>query len=250
MVGACAALVGCPSEVPELPPSPSPFWQDFDAAYESMNPEVRDLGAPVEEGALAGTFATYAVSSAIVDTVIMGQQKGGGVDYRLTTRTWDDRGKKYEETTVLCDGYNYEVAGVSGDPDPSAFTKVPPSTNVLKFDHERGLFLGAAHVQLWGIKDLDDPATDALPQSPAEAEEAPHKDRVYDMDEDGEPGVTVYLDGELEAGDFSGTIYAIQRKIVVAAGVATDEGRALGYLNTSWENNPLASDPEALASIF
>src|SRR3954469_22334380 len=75
-----------------------------------------DLGVaaqPVEPGALAGTFGLKTVSSTLAHASILGDFQGGGANFRLVTRTYDDATSTYQQRSSLCGGFNFEVAGVT-----------------------------------------------------------------------------------------------------------------------------------------
>lgn len=255
-------LAACPSPTgsPEPDPEPdgfvvggpdSPWRDDFDAAWAQLDPDVQALAAPVEDGALAGTFATFSVSATLVNTVVMGIQRGGGVNYRLVQRTWDDEEKLYRQTSWLCGGYNFEVASVINGVPESTYRAVPESVlETVRVDPETGLYLADDHVQLWGLRDLPDPLTTPLPANLDEAGMSPHAERIYDMDDDGNPGITVYItQGEGESA-VMGEVYAIQRKLVDLTGVTTSADRSTGFATTGYSSLALGAVPDLLSLVY
>ncbi len=251
LLGACPDTTGPAPEPEGFVVGPSPYVEDFETAAENMDPAVRDQGVGIPEGDLAGTFALRTVSATLVDTVINGQHRGGGVNFRLVTRTFDEETRDYTQRSVLCDGFNFEVAGVITETLPGAYRKVPASENeTVRADMEGGIYLSFGHVQLWGIQGLEDPATSPLPTTIEEADAPPHKDHIYDMDEDGERGITLHIEGQLGAGEFVGDVYAIQRKTVGLQGVTVSKDHAFGFVTTGYESLPLGADPDILSSIY
>lgn len=216
---------------------------DLVAAYDALPDEVKALAVPTDAGALAGTFAARSSSATIVDTVISGYQTGGGVNYRLVTRTYDDDNDVYRQESRLCGGYNYEVAGVTLDVPAATYEKVPVSdAETVRVDHERGLVLLDGHLQLWALRDLPDPFETPLPTTAEEASQPPHSDRIFDMDEDENPGMTMHVSGAVEA-----EVYAIQRKRFSTTGVLTSADESLGFVSTTYDSLVLGGDNALLA---
>ncbi len=239
------ALVGACTKTP--PPAadagPEIDRADLDAAWQALPEEVRALAVPLAEGALAGSFAARSSSATIVDTVVAGYQTGGGVNYRLVTRRYDDDQQRYTQESQLCGGYNYEVAGVTLDVPEATYRRVPKSTEeIVRVDDARGLVLLDDHLQLWALRDLPDPFTTPLPSSAEEAEQSPHRERIYDMDDDGQPGMTMHVSGAVTA-----EVYAIQRKRFRTTGVCTSSDETVGFVDTTYDSLVLGGDNALLA---
>jgi hypothetical protein len=201
-----------------------------------------DLGMeaePVEAGALAGTFALKTINATLVIIPILDDQLGGGVNYRLVTRTYDEVSDTYVQQSRLCGGYNIEVAGVTTDTPESTYRRVPPSTREVVTVGADGQYTADGHLQLWALdfEDGVDPATEPLPSSPEEADLEPHKDRIVDMEDDGKPGLTMFVNGAV-----TGEVYAIQRKFVDLEGITLGPDRVLGLAENRWENLMLANN--------
>jgi hypothetical protein len=217
------------------------LWAALSACEAPVYDEEIGMEAiPAEEGAHAGTFAAKSVSTTVVHIPVLGDREGGGINYRLVTREWDGEAGVYRQQSQLCGGYNFEVAGVTVTLPESSYRAVPASEEeVVTIEHNGGTYAMDDHVQLWAI-DLPDPLNDPLPEDAEEAEEAPHKDRIYDMDEDDNVGVTSHISGAVE-----GEVYGIQRKWIVMEGIILGPDRALGFAENSYEsidlgnNNPL-----------
>jgi hypothetical protein len=85
---------------------------------------------------------------------------------------------------------------------------------------------------------LASPAMDTLPTTPTDT-------RVIDQDNDGHPGITVYISGLA-----SGTLYAVQRQITSFTAVPATPNRFEGTVQFSTEQNVLGSDPETPAVLY
>lgn len=85
---------------------------------------------------------------------------------------------------------------------------------------------------------LDAPATDAMPSTPDDS-------RIYDQDDDGNPGMTVFLTGIV-----SGDIYVIQRNRTELVGtIAPGNDSISGTVIWQTEQLALGSDPSSLAEF-
>jgi hypothetical protein len=184
-----------------------------------------DLGVQavaVDDGALAGTFALFTRSIAMIETVL-GPQASGNDDWLLVVRTHDTANAVYTQTSTLCGGAFLPVLEVQSIVPAPTWRLVPPSTETLTVDHARGTVELATHVQLWGLQNLDDPLAFEWPTS-REAVTAPaFMDHVFDMDVDENPGVTI-----LATGIVQGEMYAAQRKTCTLTGITLDDGHVIG----------------------
>ncbi len=204
-----------------------------------------DIGVqaePAEVGSLAGTFALKTINATLVHVPFETEDEviGGGVNLRLVTREWDAEQQLYLQRSTLCGGYNFEVLGVTTSVPEPTYREVPESTEEwVKVDHELGTYEAGGHIQLWAIQ-LDDPFDDAFPADKAEAESPAFADRIFDIDDDGHPGLTLFVSGAV-----SGEVYAIQRKRVDLEGVIQGANYAVGLAQNTFEsvtlgnNNPL-----------
>lgn len=194
---------------------------------------------PIEPGAFAGTFALKVVAANLIRVPVpgIGDQLGGGINTRLVTRTWHPESGTYLQESKLCSGANFEVAGVNTSVPAETYAAVPRSVEeVVTLDHERGTYAAAGHVQLWGI-DLPEPLATPLPADAEEAARPPHAERIFDMDDDGQPGITLYV-----SGIFNGQIWAVQRKRVDLEGLVMSPDRALGFSRNRYETVVLGDD--------
>jgi len=218
--------------LPALACAPDPVEPHFDE-------EIGVEAEPVEEGALSGTFALKTINATLVHIPVLDDQLGGGVNYRLVTRTWDEEQEVYTQSSLLCGGHNIEVAGVVTDTPESNYRRVPPSTAEVVTLSGDGRYVGTGHLQLWALdfEEGADPVTTPLPASPEDAALAPHKDRIFDFEDDGNPGLTMFVSGAVQ-----GEVYAIQRKFVDLGGVVLGPDRALGLAENRWESLMLANN--------
>ncbi len=185
---------------------------------------------PIAPGEAAGTFALKVVNTTLVRIPVLGDAAGGGTNYRLVRRTWDADAGLYRQTSRLCGGYNVEVGGVTTTLPESTYRAVPESdAEVVSIDDD-GTYTQTDHLQLWGLRDLPDPFSTALPENKDEAQRSPHDDRIYDMDDDDNPGVTAQITGAVQ-----GDVFIIQRKTVTTTGVILGPDRALGLAKNTNE---------------
>ena len=82
-------------------------------------------------------------------------------------------------------------------------------------------------------------ASDALPTAADDA-------RVYDQDNDGQPGITIHLGGTLTPGN----IYSVQSQITSIAAVAVSPTRLEGALTFTSKQTVLASNPSSIKSAY
>lgn len=194
---------------------------------------------PAPVGSLAGTFAVKTVNSTLVHAGPFGEQQGGGVNFRLVSRTWRD--PAYAQQSQLCGGFNFPVLDLLITTPESTYRAVAPSEETVVVDHERGTFTETGHIQLWALRDLPDPYTTELPTTKEEAAQEPHASRIFDMDDDGNPGITSFATGPIE-----GEIYVMQRKTVDLEGVILGADRVLGLAANVNEALTLGTDNDLL----
>ncbi|MEE2751892.1 MAG: phytanoyl-CoA dioxygenase family protein [Myxococcota bacterium] len=193
-------------------------------------------GGAVSEGALAGTFALKVVTAEEVRLPIVGKRDSGGINLLLVTRHWDPENGRYRQQSRLCDVVNQEVAGTLIRIPKEAQRTLPMSEQELVFiEHAEGRYRMKGHHQAWGLRGTHE-------TFPPSAEAARVDSRVYDMDQDGQPGITMRSEGWLE-----GDIYGVQSKRVDLSGSILDENHVVGVSEVrkaSWvlgASNPLLS---------
>lgn len=193
-----------------------------------------DIGVqaiPAPAGSHAGTFALKTRNQTLVHVPVLGDYEGGGDNFRLVTRTWDVDREVYVQESSLCGGYNFEVAGVVTEAPRSTYRAVPASTaEEVVVDHDTGTYVATGHLQLWALRDLPDPYTTPLPTTKEEAAQAPWTERIYDMDDDANPAMTLFVSGAVE-----GEVYAFQRKTVDLDGIILGPDHAIGLARNTNE---------------
>ncbi|HEY4224145.1 MAG TPA: hypothetical protein VGO62_22475 [Myxococcota bacterium] len=200
-----------------------------------------DIGVqavPIDPGAAAGTFALKTVNAEVVHLPAgLGDKQGGGVNYRLVTRTYDTANDVYEQVSVVCGGYNYEVAGVTTSVPAASYLELAPSPKETVAIDATGKYAGRGHLQLWGLQNLPDPYKTPLPTSKDEAAVAPWTDRIFDMDKDNNPGITLFVSGLI-----TGQVYAFQRKTVDTDGVSLSPDHFVGLAHNTNEALTIGAD--------
>ena len=202
---------------------PDPYYDD-DIGLEAI---------PVDPGAMAGTFGLKMQITTVTNLPALGEVTGGGDTYLLVERTYDEATATYEQTQQVCGGKISSETSESTLP-LSSWQAIPATAPLkLKIRDEDGFFQLEGHLEMWGLdeEEFDDPYDDGLPDDEVEAEDEPHKSRIVDMDDDGEPGMTISVDGSLVSGDF----YFIQRKISDMEGVLRGPDQIVGLNSTSFE---------------
>jgi hypothetical protein len=192
-----------------------------------------DLGIeaqPIAQGEAAGTFALKVVNTTLIRIPVLGDAAGGGTNFRLVTRTFDVDAGQYRQTSRLCGGYNVEVGGVTTTLPEETYRAVPESKEEVVVVDDDGSYSATGHLQLWGLRGLSDPFSSPLPQSKDDAQRAAHREHIYDMDDDGNDGVTAHVSGAV-----NGDVYLIQRKTVTTRGVVLGPDRALGLATNTNE---------------
>ncbi len=200
-----------------------------------------DIGVtaePAPVGSLAGTFGIKTVNSTLVHAGPLGEQQGGGANFRLVTRTYDDLADVYLQESRLCGGFNFPVLDAVLAVPESIYRKVAPSTEERLVVSADGTYTATKHIQLWALKDLEDPFNDELPATREEALDSP---LVFDMDEDDKPGITSFVTGPIV-----GEIYVYQRKTVSLKGVTLGADHAVGLAQNKNEALTLGTDNDLL----
>jgi hypothetical protein len=214
-------LAGCPPPV-------DPYYDD----------DIGLEGTAVDPGALAGTFALKMQVTTQTDLPVIGTVTGGGDTYLLISRTYDAASQSYAQSNQVCGGLIRSETSESTLPDESWQSITPQTPRTVTIRDADGFFEVDHHLELWGLENLENPYTDALPEDHLAAQEPPHASRIVDMDNDGHPGMTITVNG-LVSGDF----YFVQRKISDLHGVLQGPDRAVGLHTSSFEQTILgASD--------
>ncbi len=189
-------------------------------------------GVPVDEGALAGTFALKGNGVDQADT-ILGKVDTGGRSFYLSRRTFNAETKVYDETLTACFVENFETAGLQTTNNPAAVAAIPPIPATINVDHATGAYVRSTFREYWAIEGLND--EEELPSDPSD-------DVYYDSDDDGHPGATVFTQGLVPNGE----VYIAQRKTVSATGVVRGVDQSFGLLASKKEGITLAANNNLL----
>jgi hypothetical protein len=201
---------------------PEPYYDD----------DIGVEGVATDPGALAGTFAMKSEATDQADT-ILGPVDTGGITFSLVTRTWNpDDGNFYDEVHRVCEVENFETAGLTTVNSRDTIDAIPESVAVLEVEHATGLFVRHTYHEYWAVQNLDD--DDPLPED---------KDSnvFYDMDDDGNPGTTVFTSGLVD-----GEVYVAQRKTIDQSGVVQGDEHSFGLAKVKKEGTVLAASNDLL----
>ena len=213
-------------------------WAGCPQAKPFFSSDIGVEATPIDKGAAAGTFALKTINSTLVHLPAgLGDKEGGGSNYRLVTRTYDADADVYEQSSVLCGGFNFEVAGVTTSCPASTYRAVAPSPKETVTIDDAGKYVAKGHLQLWGLKDLPDPYKTELPKTKEDAAAAPWDQRIFDMDGDGNPGITLFVTGLI-----TGQVYAFQRKTVDLDGITTSADHMMGLAHNTNEALTIGAD--------
>lgn len=195
-----------------------------------FNDELELQAVSVDEGALAGTWALFTRAVGPVLTPL-GEAPSGNDDYLLVERTWDEVARRYTQSAQLCGGDYIPVLETRTVIPTETWRSIPPSTEeVVEVDHARGTYVAKEHLQLWALNALADPLNTDLPTTRAEATTDAFLTHVYDVDGDGEVGVTFLTEGII-----NGEVYAAQRKTSKMDGVMLSADRIVGRSDHLYE---------------
>ena len=205
-----------------------------------------DLTAiPIEEGALEGQFALRVRTNAIADLSFLGDLESISDSYWIMQRTYDPELQTYEQAMDFCTSVNFEIAGMKTTVLDGTYDRVENNTSTLIIDHATGAYESKDILLLYALKNLDDPLTAALPQNEEELEDFLTKDHVYDLDQDGNPGVTLIAQGALNANLFS-----FSRHIRQLKGITLGPDRLVGLMTNNRYSYVIESDnPLMLAGL-
>lgn len=212
------------------------------APPEPIYNEVLGLEAiPVEKAALAGRFAMKLVTATTAEFPFLGTQEMGSEIFLLVERTYLREGA-YEQRVKVCGGRIRDTVAMSSEISEAGWRSVPEVLEEnLEVDHERGAYAVRDHLELWALRNLPDPRETPLPADGEEAKKSPHTERIYDADEDGEPGVTMHVSGVIE-----GDVYFAQRRRLDLEGITLGPDRIVGLNTFSLEQVILGASNELL----
>jgi hypothetical protein len=207
-----------------------------------MHDDTGLVGVAVREGSLAGTWGHSVEFSSVVPVPLLGDRPGGGRSTRLVHRTWDPAEKRYHEVFVRCTNDVFEVERTRTIVREETLQLIAPVHHASTALHPEGLYQSEDVIDLWGVRDLPDPAQTPLPTQD-DYLTPPQSDWIWDEDEDGKPGVTVYMRGLLNA-----ELHVCKRNIYTFDGAILGPDRIQGLVReTRAESNSITADPAWLA---
>jgi hypothetical protein len=195
---------------------------------------------PVTEGALAGTFALRVEISHVVELPLLPDRVNEGINILLVQREYIGDGK-YSQTSRMCSVRNGSVMGSGVQVRDKALKNLPPIHETILLDSATGRYSSREHVQIWGLKPVPEAYSAAFPTSLEQVKNPPYSDWVFDMDEDGQIGVSMQATG-LASGELQG----IQRKAFRLEGMALSKDRVLGLASMTKESLVLSSTSRVL----
>lgn len=171
---------------------------------------------------------------------------------RITTRTKVERlllvratsdGDRLVTTEEHCEVNSVSSAAAKVDFPEALKRALPTRYQTFTLSDEAGqLRLSApTSVEVLGAR-LADAAGDTLPQSPSDP-------RVFDLDGDGQPGVTVQVKGRVVLVNIDARVYLTQRTLIQESGTLRDAQTIAGPLHWSMEQYTMGSDNGLLARL-
>lgn len=203
-------------------------------------------GVATEPGALAGVFGQKVFAATLVQVPLFPDEMGGGFQWLRVERTYDEASDSYMQESMICDGRNVEVHGTSADVPRSTYRAVPPSENeTFIANHETGEQSAEGLLQLWGVRDLAQPATEPFPETAEQADANGFSEKIYDMDEDSEPGYSTFVEGAA-----NGTAYGVLRRQTTYKGVVLGPDRIVGIAETAYDSLFLGADDDIVEQMM
>jgi hypothetical protein len=181
-------------------------------------------GVPLDEGELAGVWASQLEFATIITVPIFGDRNSGTNGGRLMTVTWDGAAKKYRLTFKWCWDTIYEVEGTRNTIPDANLDRLRSINGDGDVNHDAGHFRAYRLLDLWGLQNMPDPYNTPLP-GVDNYKQSPQSDWVYDEDMDGKVGVTSVISGSAD-----GEAYFINRGVFTLNGVAKTKTELLGLL--------------------
>jgi hypothetical protein len=219
--------------------------QAVESAPPQVDAAVSDAGAAEDTGAaepdpLGGVWAMRLEVVSLVEIPFVGQSRDARIAYgRTVFGVRPNGGARFARTetcAVVVESSQMAVETVI----PEAFARgLGAPERPFTYDTTSGRFTAERFVEVRGAR-LDDLEGDALPT-------APDDPRVFDQDDDGQPGMTVRISGLID-----GEVYVVQRGIDAlegerTAGTNTEPTRLEGRVVWSSEQAVLGADTEVLA---
>lgn len=223
----------------------------------NTNDETGLVGLQMAPGSLSGTWAQYVETHTIVPVPVFGDKPGGGTSTRLVKRRWLPSEHHYVDTFTRCSNDVFPVMDQKTVVSAETLARIVPASYVSTVD-EGGAWVALDTVDLWGVHDLPDDRETPLPTKDNFTAQ-PDSNWLWDEDDDGRPGVTVFSKGLVEARlgvckrtvqTFDGTIVEpdrIQGLVRTSKAESNVVDATISWLRTEGSVTP---DPDPLASWF
>ena len=188
---------------------------------------------------LSGTWVARLAGAQIVTAPIVGTMHILSVYYVVLTI--DQRGTDLVADGRYCDRTEIDPPGTLAPvviPDAWAHTETPV--------HRTGGF--ATGLDGFPVLTID-PFTEVVGALASSADALPSKAtdrRLVDQDGDGNPGITIVLNGQ----SIFGSIYSVQQQTTSVSAIAVAPTRVEGELAFSSKQNVLGSDPATIAALY
>lgn len=192
---------------------------------------------PVDPGGLAGRFYLRGITNHLADLSFLGTWESVSEVFWVVERTYDPDNQTYLQTMDFCRAINYEFAGVTSVIPEIAYEKVKTADVVMRYNHDTGAYEADDVMITFALQNLDDPATAELPANEEELEAFLEAGHVFDMDEDGNPGITIVSKGALQANLFN-----FSRIIRQLEGISLSADRLVGLMTTDRYTYVMVSD--------
>jgi hypothetical protein len=199
-----------------------------------------DLADASTPAALAGTWAKQMVFFS--ESSALGITSRSKVERLLLVRATSD-GDQLVTSEEHCEVNTVSSAAAKIGFPESLVRALPMRRQTFTLRDEAGqLRLAApATVEVLGAR-LADAANDPLPQSPSDP-------KVFDLDADGQPGVTIQVSGRVVLININARIYVTQRTLTQESGTLRDSQTIAGSLRWSMEQYTMGSDNSILARL-
>lgn len=192
---------------------------------------------------LSGTWVARVVGAQIVNAPTVETIHTQNVSYLLVTISQNG-------ADLVMDGHYCDRLEIN-PPDALVPVIVPAAwAHTEKMVNRKGTFTAGTdgvstlamseYVELAGA--LPGPATDPLPKNASELSAL----QVIDEDGDGNPGITIVLNGQ----SISGSLYTVQQQTTTISAIAVASDRVEGSLTFDSLQNILASNPSSIAALY
>ncbi len=189
--------------------------------------EIGVPGVATTPGALAGTWYGQLEFASRINLPVVGWENAGANGGRLITLRWDAAAGQYIWENRWCWDDVFEVQGTRNSFTDEALSRLRVAEIPVLVDAETGDLSTNRIVDLWGVQNLPDPATTPLPNKDS-YQSQPQSDWMLDEDGDGNPGVTVHIEG-----NFSGTGFIVNRAVFALRGVVKSPDELVGLIEAS-----------------